>query len=224
MPLGSFLHEYGSVRTQTVSCSRRISADRVVEPSQARGDLGRPHSRPPRESSCPDRAIREGKRRIVFILLDTDIIQRMATYGEFLYDGSMPEDRIARTVRRHGSHEMHEMSALREILFVLRRGSLPVVVSDWSIRELSQTGNPSKREPLVAWAHELRDWWLANDSFAKLTPRKAAGRIERHLNSGKLDFLQNQGDRRLFAEAIPGPCPPSRYTPCCENTPTGTLG
>jgi hypothetical protein len=139
---------------------------------------------------------------MVFILLDTNIVQRMLSYGEFLFDYAMEGSAARRVSSMHGEHELHEINALREILFVAKRGGLPVAISEKSLDELSNTPDPAKRGDLVAWAVELRNLWLSNKKFLKLTPRKIAGRAERHMKSGRLDFLPDEGDRRLIAEAI----------------------
>lgn len=140
---------------------------------------------------------------MVFILFDTDIVQRMATYGEFLYDGAMDASATHRVSGRHGAHEVHELSALREILRVAQRGSLPIAVSERTVQELARTRNQEKRMKLLPWALELLDWWISNrSSLVKLTSRRIAERIDRHLNSGRLDFLPDPGDRWLIAEAL----------------------
>lgn len=93
-----------------------------------------------------------------------------------------------------------ELEALRQIVFVLKRGSLLVAISVESLREFLKISNRLKRNRLVNWNLELLEWWKINRKHMKsldkneLEARKAV--------MDKLDFLEDFEDRLLIAEAL----------------------
>ncbi len=97
---------------------------------------------------------------------------------------------------------LRELDALRQIVGILQRGSVPVAVSERSLEEFLRLLNPSKRSRLVTWAYELLDWWRGNrDALLKreVDERREA---EDLVQSGRLDFLPDYSDRLLVAEAL----------------------
>jgi len=139
---------------------------------------------------------------MVFLFFDTDIIQNLNSFGEFIFDNYLPDDKFMRIKQKFGSRMVLELDALRQIVFVLQRGSLPVAISVESLRELLKTLNQSKRNELVNWSLELLEWWEINRKYMKSPNVDELEKARKLIMSGKLDFLRDFGDRLLIAEAL----------------------
>lgn len=131
-------------------------------------------------------------------MLDTSIIQRMLTYGEFLYDGHMDEEEAKRRAKRHGVHELHEMDSLRVIIRVMQRGSLPVAIAEWSVEEQLRSGDMDKAD----WVLQLYYRWKETEHDLEIDRRRVVRRAALLLDAGRLSFLPDDGDRRIVAEAL----------------------
>lgn len=107
-----------------------------------------------------------------------------------------------RIKQKYGSEMFLELDALRQIVFVLQRGSLPVAISVKSLREFLKISNRVKRNHLVNWNLELLEWWEINKKYVKVPDVNQLRKARRLVNSGKIDFLTDSEDKLLVAEAL----------------------
>jgi len=146
--------------------------------------------------------MRKYRITMVFLFFDTNIIQNLACFGEFIFDNYLSHDIESSIKKKFGSRMILELDALRQITFVLQRGSLPVAISVESLREILKTSNQSKRNELVNWGIELLEWWKINRKYMKSLNANQLENSRKLVASGKLDFLKNYEDRLLIAEAL----------------------
>lgn len=139
---------------------------------------------------------------MVFLFFDTNIIQNLARFGEFIFDNYLSPDIESSTKKKFGSRMILELDALRQITFVLQRGSLPVAISVESLREILKTPNQSKRNELVNWGIGLLEWWKINRKYMKSLNANELEKSRKLVASGRLDFLEHFEDRLLIAEAL----------------------
>lgn len=99
-----------------------------------------------------------------------------------------------------------ELDALRQIVFVLQRGSLPVAISSESLKEILKTPDQIKRTRLANWNLELLEWWETNRKSMKSPDVDGLKKARRIVTSGKLNFLTGVEDRLLIAEALISGC------------------
>jgi hypothetical protein len=142
------------------------------------------------------------KRFMVFIFLDTNIVQCLWSFGEFLYDSSISEEDVKKAEMKWGAQLVQELGALHDIVFVAQRGSLPIAVSMLSVDEFEKTPNRVKRSSLVDWGVELLEWWIVNRREVVPSGFDEEQEAQRLLAQGRLDFLPDHMDRRIVAEAL----------------------
>ncbi|MGH9440611.1 MAG: hypothetical protein ACRD22_22790 [Terriglobia bacterium] len=89
------------------------------------------------------------------VLLDTNVVQHLTAFGEYIYDGYLSSERLQR-FDRLGENLKSDIESLRIILGVAptRSPAIPVV-SELSILELAATIDPVNRSKLVSWGLEL---------------------------------------------------------------------
>ena len=139
---------------------------------------------------------------MVFLFLDTNIIQWLGRFGEAIFDNLLGEDLRRRIKKRHGEQALGELESIRHIAQTAQRGSLPIALSERSAKEFMRSSQPDKRHRLVVWAGELISWWrttresLLDPNFDEA--EEALALVE----SARLDFLPDYQDRLLIAEAI----------------------
>ncbi len=139
---------------------------------------------------------------MVFILLDTNILQWQGIQGKLIYDNTLPVEDEQHLADKYGPAMVEELLSLRDVIHVAQRGSLPIAISEISLREFLNTKDPTKRGELANWALEMLDWWNQNRDFL-VDPNKDVDSIRSEiLQSGKLSFLPHEGDRALVAEAL----------------------
>lgn len=139
---------------------------------------------------------------MVFLFLDTNIIQALHDFGEFIYDNYLSNYQSERIKQEFGSKMLSELDALRQIVFVIQRGSLPVAISVKSLRELLKISNQPKRDGLASWNFELIGWWGENKRNMKFPEKNELEEATELVASGKLGFLKHFEDRFLIAEAL----------------------
>jgi len=139
---------------------------------------------------------------MVFLFFDTNVIQNLNSFGEFIFDNYLSGDEFMMNQQEFGLEMILELDALRQIMFVFQRGSLPVAISAESLKELCKTPNTLKRDKLVSWGLELLNWWRQNRKHVKSLDVYKLKKARRLAMSKKLSFLKDFGDRLLIAEAL----------------------
>lgn len=86
------------------------------------------------------------------VFLDSSTLQTLQDYGEFIYDGG----EIAQENKIWSIPDgLKNVEALQQIIHIARRGSLQLVLSGNSLREVSDRG----RYDYLQWAWEMLDYW-----------------------------------------------------------------
>ncbi len=139
---------------------------------------------------------------MVFLFLDTNMIQWLGRFGEAIFDNVLREGLRRRIKTRHGEQALDELESMRRIAQIAQRGSLPIAVSERSVREFLRTSQPDKRHRLVVWADELISWWRANRVSLLGHDFDESAEVLALSESTRLDFLPDYDDRLLIAEAM----------------------
>jgi len=136
--------------------------------------------------------------------LDTNIVQNLHTFGEFIFDGyCSPEsqERLSKkcSCSRGKPCVQQDIYALREIILAWRDG-WPLAVSDHIATELAEEPDPSKAFERLAWYSELahyfdahRDGDVEQDRFTYL---------QREWLYHYLRALPDDADRVLIVDAL----------------------
>jgi hypothetical protein len=132
------------------------------------------------------------------LFLDSSMLQRLESYGEFIYDGGSI-DETDRIWSIPGG--VDDIEALRCIMFVGQRACFELVVSNNSFREVEESGRVS----YLMWAYEILGYWqdlLRNYSDHGIAPFSGRGaELARKLESSKFGYLSDK-DRLLIRDAV----------------------
>lgn len=142
------------------------------------------------------------------ILLDTNVVQNLLTFGEYIYDNDL-SDEMESFALEHGSRFLEDIRALADIISLGRRNGLPLAVAQRTLREIQSTPMLDKREALTRWALELFEYFTRLGS--DLWPQKEDGSAppswplnskRRYRLYKKLLALPDESDRELVLDAI----------------------
>ena len=147
-----------------------------------------------------------GFPRLIF--LDTNIVQNLESFGEFIYDSYLSPE-LDEKLRRLGSRTAEDTLALAELMDLGRRAGLPIVISSRTREELAATPQPHRRFELMRWGAELARYSselleaIAETSEAPRpvdtggpTPR------QRRWMADLMAALPQEGDRQLVIDAL----------------------
>ncbi|MGH9428640.1 MAG: hypothetical protein ACRD2L_20310, partial [Terriglobia bacterium] len=131
------------------------------------------------------------------IFLDTNVVNKVVEFGEYLFDNYLAEEEREEYDRRP-VEDQEDIEALHDICLVGQRLCLPLYISDFTIHELSQTPIEPKRQHLLNYAREVFDHWLQwGDRKVKAAylKKKRLQRFKRLMP--KMAFIPDEGDRFL---------------------------
>ncbi|MBN1360099.1 MAG: hypothetical protein JW993_05885 [Sedimentisphaerales bacterium] len=132
------------------------------------------------------------------LFLDSSRLQRLESYGEFIYDGGSIDEKDRLWSVPGG---IEDIEALRCIMFVGQRACFELVVSDNSFREVEDSGQAS----YLMWAYEILGYWqdlLRNYVDHGVAPFSGRGEeLARELASSKFGYLSDK-DRLLIRDAV----------------------
>jgi len=132
------------------------------------------------------------------LFVDSSTLQRLESYGEFIYDGgSIDEDDRIWLI----PGGVDDIQALRRIMFVGQRACFELVLSDNSFREVEDSGRVS----YIMWAYEVVGYWkdlLRNYADHGVAPFSGKGEeLARKLNTSKFGYFGAK-DRLLIRDAV----------------------
>ncbi|MGA8664227.1 MAG: hypothetical protein WB809_04060 [Thermoplasmata archaeon] len=138
---------------------------------------------------------------VLRVLLDTNVIQHLSSFGEYIYDGYLSpayEKRLANLDEKLRS----DVECLQIILGKApTRTPVTPIVSALSVSELLHTGSEVKAARLVGWGLELMEF--ASPSRAISVHRPSQRRLSLASNlPGAIDQLLLGECRRLECEAL----------------------
>ncbi len=162
-----------------------------------------------------DRASKRDLRSPEFpglIFLDTNIVQNLRQFGEFIYDNSHSPE-MERRVSAKGSRFAEDISALAHFMALGRRANWPIAVSPRTLGEIEAIPQPGKRLDVVNWGVELAHYFSSNfkelqdlaekPSYADLTRFTFS---QRERLSELLRILPQDSDRQLIIDALEYSC------------------
>lgn len=91
------------------------------------------------------------------VLLDTNVIQVLSSFGEYVYEHSMGPE-LESIYSRLPEEIRSDIESLRCILTPVTRSPVEPVVSNLSLAELDRIGDPVKRSRLLRWGFELYEY------------------------------------------------------------------
>jgi hypothetical protein len=132
------------------------------------------------------------------LFLDSSMLQRLESYGEFIYDGGSIDEKDRIWSIPGG---VDDIEAVRCIMFVGQRACFELVVSDNSFREVEDSGRVS----YLMWAYEILGYWqdlLRNYADHGVAPFSGRGEeLVRKLASSKFGYFSDK-DRLLIRDAV----------------------
>lgn len=139
-------------------------------------------------------------------LLDTNIVQNLQTFGEFIYDYSLSDDAEARLLK-FSRRTREDLLALQIFMGTVQRSGWPLMVSDYSMQELAATRDASRRLQLQLWAGELAAYSVESGWDGEIGYDENRAAVARTLlRTGEFNFLPDRGDRLLVLSALTFGC------------------
>lgn len=146
------------------------------------------------------------------IFLDTNIVQNLHTFGEFIYDNYLAPEMAAKLSAR-GSRFAEDIRALSDFISLAQRAGWPIAVSSRTLGELGATTRRDKGVALVGWGRELAYYFTSNieepqeepvgSSYSEITNFTYT---QRRYLSNVLKKLPDEGDRQLIVDALEYGC------------------
>jgi hypothetical protein len=142
------------------------------------------------------------------IFLDTNIVQNLHSFGEFIFDRvSTPE--VERKLSTLGPRVTADIYALADFMALGVRAGWPLAVSPGTQREFRAIQDPKKRDALTAWEQRLADYFAENFDQSQGETEGSSYSEMTHFTflqrKRMADFLQaypDKGDQQLFIDAV----------------------
>ena len=163
----------------------------------------------------PDTAYKEGSALPRFprpIFLDTNVVQNLQSFGEFIYDNHLTS-RLSSRISASGSRFADDIYALADFMALGRRAGWPIAVSSKTLDELEATPRDDKRFALANWGKELAHYFTSHsddssDEVETSTYQELSHFtfIQRRHLSALLSELPQESDRQLIIDALEYGC------------------
>jgi len=157
------------------------------------------------ESPPSDRSLPDIPR---LVLMDSNIVQNLALFGDFIYENGPVTD-VDNRLRSKGQDIRDDVLALAQLMDLGRRGGLPLVISPRTVDELAATKDPVKLEQLMfcstEWAHYSSGLLeaVAEESASSMSSRAIhLNPRQRRYVAGLMTSLRDEGDRQLMVDAL----------------------
>ena len=141
------------------------------------------------------------------IFLDTNIVQNLSSFGEFIYDTALTPN-LASKLESLGERFGEDIYALADFVALGHRAGWPIALSSRTLTELRGVGQPKKRLRLINWGERLTDYFTSSfveshdvveeSSYRELTHFTC---IQRRRLSDLLASLPQDVDRQLIVDA-----------------------
>ena len=95
------------------------------------------------------------------IFLDTNIVQNLHSFGEFIFDRVSTPD-LEKKLSTLGPRITADIYALADFMALGVRAGWPLAVSPGTQREFRAIQDPNKRDALTAWEQRLADYFAGN--------------------------------------------------------------
>ena len=146
------------------------------------------------------------------IFLDTNIVQNLHSFGEFIYENSL-SPKMNSKISAAGSRFTEDIIALADFMALGHRAGWPIAVSSGTLGELEATPRPDKRFALTSWGEELTDYFISNSDESQDVIEESIYSesshftfIQRSRLSDMLETLPQEADRQLIIDALECGC------------------
>ena len=141
------------------------------------------------------------------IFLDTNIVQNLHTFGEFIYDRvHTPE--LAKRLSTLGPRVTDDIYALADFMALGVRVGWPLAVSPGTQKEFMAIQEPNKRYALSAWGQRLDNYFAENFDQSQGEPEGSSYSDMMHFTSLQrirmadlLKAFPDEQDQQLFIDA-----------------------
>ena len=150
--------------------------------------------------------------------LDTNVVQTLHTFGEFIYDGHLSlqgEEKLSRLCSCPSPRPCmrDDIYALHHLATMGRRWGWPLAVSLTNMVELDAIKDPERRQVRVAWWRRLAEYFEANyKEWPSLSSGSSYGEITHFTSTQRnrlyehLHILPDETDRVLVVDALEFGC------------------
>lgn len=145
------------------------------------------------------------------IFLDTNIVQNLHSFGEFIYEDVFDPETDSR-MSELGPRFRDDILALANFMALGRRCGWPIAVSPGTLEELGAIPQPDKRFALTGWASDLAHYFLQNLESRDAAEKSCCNEVERFTLperrwlSDLLEILPQESDRHLIIDALEYGC------------------
>jgi hypothetical protein len=137
------------------------------------------------------------------VFLDTNVIQNLFSFSSFMCDNFMDDEEYEKFAKLD-SETKADIEALHSVFQIAQRASFEFVTSPLSVVEFSGIADLKKKRTLTRWGYKLLDYWMTTieDQKSMSLEDISMDRGVRLYNSGLLDFLPDETDRKLVSESV----------------------
>ena len=146
------------------------------------------------------------------IFLDTNIVQNLHSFGEFIFDRVSTPD-LEKKLSTLSPRITADIYALADFMALGVRAGWPLAVSPGTQREFRAIQDPNKRDALTAWEQRLADYFAGNfdqsqgeiegSSSSEMTHFTS---IQRSRMAALLKAFPDKQDQQLFIDAVERGC------------------
>ena len=146
------------------------------------------------------------------IFLDTNIVQNLHSFGEFIFDRVSTPD-LEKKLSTLGPRVTADIYALADFMALGVRAGWPLAVSPGTQREFRAIQDPNKRDALTAWEQRLADYFAENfdqsqgetegSSYNEMTHFTS---LQRSRMADLLKAFPDKQDQQLFIDAVERGC------------------
>ena len=146
------------------------------------------------------------------IFLDTNIVQNLHSFGEFIFDRVSTPD-LEKKLSTLGPRITADIYALADFMALGVRAGWPLAVSPGTQGEFRAIQDPNKRDALTAWEQRLADYFAENfdqsqgetegSSYSETTRFTS---LQRSRMADLLKAFPDKQDQQLFIDAVERGC------------------
>ena len=146
------------------------------------------------------------------IFLDTNIVQHLHSFGEFIFDRVSTPD-LEKKLSTLAPRVTDDIYALADFMALGVRSGWPLAVSPGTQREFRAIQDPNKRDTLIAWEQRLADYFAENfdqsrgetegSSYSEMTHFTS---LQRSRMADLLKAFPDRQDQQLFIDAVERGC------------------
>ena len=146
------------------------------------------------------------------IFLDTNIVQNLRSFGEFIFDRVSTPD-LEKKLSPLGPRVTADIYALADFMVLGVRAGWPLAVSPGTQREFRAMQDPNKRDALTAWEQRLADYFAETfdqsqgetegSSYSETTRFTS---LQRSRMADLLKAFPDKQDQQLLIDAVERGC------------------